>query len=397
MTVKERFLHYILFDTRSDDKSDARPSTPGQVVFANALKEELISIGLTNVSIDKNSGIVYASLAANSPSKRIVGFIAHLDTSPDARGDGVTARVIPSYGGGDIQLSNGIALSTDRFPELERYIGCELIVTSGETLLGADDKAGIAEIVTAMEYFVNHPEIAHGEIRIAFTPDEEIGKGSEGFDIDGFGAEFAYTIDGGALGELSFECFNASKAVITFHGRSVHPGEAKGVMVNSAIQAADFVGRIPANERPETTDEREGFFHVANISGTVESTRLEILIRDFDAEGMRRRESLLTEMAREMNAEILISGQYQNMAEIISEKPVCIDIAKRAFAASGVTPNIKPIRGGTDGANLSFNGLPCPNIFTGGHNFHGPYEYVPVASMEKAVDIIIKIAELANV
>ncbi len=403
MTVVDRFLQYVKFDTQSDELTNMTPSTPGQMVFAQHLEKELREMGLANISLDDN-GYLMATLPANCGRTDVptIGFIAHLDTSPDMSGRHVSPRIVEKYPGGDIVLNaeKNIVLSPSEFPELEHYIGQDLIVTDGNTLLGADDKAGIAEIITAIDYLKNHPEIKHGDIRIAFNPDEEIGKGAHKFDVARFGADWAYTMDGGEIGELEYENFNAAVAKVTFAGRNVHPGYAKHKMINSIRIANQFAIMLPRWETPEHTEGYEGFYHLISIEGTVEKTTLTYIIRDHDSDRFERRKKEFEHLTRKINKEfpgvasLEIKDQYYNMREKIEPVKHIIDIAIKAMENAGVTPKVVPIRGGTDGAQLSFMGLPCPNIFAGGLNFHGRYEFVPVPSMEKASDVIVKIARL---
>lgn len=400
--VVERFLRYVRFNTCSDATSGTTPSTLGQIEFAGALADELKSIGLMYVEVDKD-GYVYATLPANvEDHTAVVGFIAHMDTSPDFSGANVSPRVIENYAGGDIVLheTRNIVLSPNVFPDLNNYIGQQLIVTNGETLLGADDKAGVAEIITAMEYLVNHPEIKHGKVKIAFTPDEEIGEGADHFKVEKFGADFAYTIDGGELGELEYENFNASGAKIVIHGSSVHPGYAKGKMKNAILIANQLMAMLPANEVPEHTDGYEGFYHVVRLNGSVEEAEIEFILRDFTVEGIDNRKKKLQNVVKQINdkvgkgtVELALNDQYFNMREKIEPVKYIVDIAADAIREAGVQPKIVPIRGGTDGARLSYMGLPCPNIFEGGHNFHGKFEYIPTRSMAKACEVIVKIVE----
>lgn len=399
--VVDRFLKYTGFDTQSDPGSSSSPSTKGQVKFGQYLAEELVRIGLTEVEVDWN-GIVTATLASNTEKNvPVIGFIAHLDTSPECSGQHVNPRIIACYDGQDIVLNEGknIVLSTKRFPEILRYKCEPLIVTDGNTLLGADDKAGLAEIVTAVEFLLNHPEIEHGKIRVAFTPDEEIGKGADHFYVPKFGAEFAYTMDGGELGELQFENFNAASAHFVFHGVNVHPGSAKDKMRNSMLIANKFLSRFPAKEVPEHTENYEGFFHLVRMEGKVDRTEMEVIIRDFDRKRFEERKNFLTDLTESINneyndsvVEITIKDQYFNMKEMIDPQFHIVEIAKRAMISCGIEPKIVPVRGGTDGSRLSYMGLPCPNIFGGGHNFHGIYEYIPTQSMEKACRVIVAIA-----
>ncbi len=402
MNVVDRFLRYVKFDTQSDELTNLTPSTPGQMVFAQHLKEELEALGLTEVTLDDN-GYLMATLPANTDADvPTIGFIAHLDTSPDMSGHNVCPKMIEDYRGGGITLNEakGIILSPDQFPELKDYVGEDLIVTDGNTLLGADDKAGIAEIITAIEYLKNNPGVKHGKIRIAFNPDEEIGQGAHKFDVDLFGADWAYTMDGGAVGELEFENFNAAVAKITFQGRNVHPGYAKGKMINSIRVANQFAIMLPRWETPEHTQDYEGFYHLIGIEGSVEQTVMTYIIRDHDRDRFERRKRELEHLTRKINnefpgvASIEIKDQYYNMREKIEPVMHIIDLAKQAMENVGVTPKVQPIRGGTDGAQLSFKGLPCPNIFAGGLNFHGRFEFVPVSSMEKATDVVIEICRL---
>lgn len=404
MNVLDRFLSYVKFDTQSDELTNLTPSTPGQMVFAQALEKELKALGLKDITLDEN-GYLMATLPSNTDHKvPTVGFIAHLDTSPDMSGRHVNPRLVENYDGGDIVLDaeSGITLSPESFPEMKDYIGQTLVVTDGKTLLGADDKAGIAEIITAVEYLKNHPEIKHGDIRIGFNPDEEIGLGAHKFDVKHFGADFAYTMDGGAIGELEYENFNAASAKVTFKGRNVHPGYAKHKMINSIRIANQFSIMLPRWETPEHTEDYEGFYHLIGFEGTVEETTLTYIVRDHDMDRFERRKKELEHLVRKINNEfpgcatIELKDQYYNMREKIEPVMYVIDIAKQAMLNADVTPKVQPIRGGTDGAQLSFKGLPCPNIFAGGLNFHGRYEYVPVQSMEKATDVIIEICKLVE-
>ena len=404
MTVLERFLRYIKVDTQSDPHTGLNPSTPGQMDFALMLCEELRRIGLQDAEVDGN-GYVMASLPSNVEREvPVVGFIAHIDTSPELSGRNVNPQIIEHYMGNDIVLNKerDLVLAVDDFPELKHYVGQTLVTTDGNTLLGADGKAGVAEIMSAMEYLVQHPELKHGKIVVCFTPDEEIGEGADYFDVKRFGARFAYTLDGGGLGELQFENFNAAVATITFRGRSFHPGYAKNKMVNSLLVANEFISNLPRKESPENTSDYEGFFHVHAIHGDVETTVVEVLIRDFDRERFGMRKSMLENGVREyskrpgLTVEMEVKDQYYNMLEKITPLHYIIDIAKQAMQDVDVKPQIVPIRGGTDGARLSFMGLPAPNLFTGGHHFHGRYEYIPVESMEKAVQVIVRIVELCT-
>ena len=402
MNVVDRFLQYVKFDTQSDELTNLWPSTPGQMIFAQHLEKELQKLGLEEISLDEN-GYLMATLPANTDKPiATIGFIAHLDTSPDLSGRHVKPRIVKNYDGGDITLNEekGIVLSPRQFPELDHYKGQDLIVTDGNTLLGADDKAGIAEIISAVEYLMQHPEIKHGKIRIAFNPDEEIGQGAHKFDVDKFGADWAYTMDGGELGELEYENFNAAAAKITFTGRNVHPGYAKHKMLNSIRIANQFTSMLPRWETPEHTEGYEGFFHLISIKGDVEKTEVTYIIRDHNRDRFERRKKELEHLVRKVNNEfpnstaIEIKDQYYNMREKIEPVMYVVDFAEQAMINVGVTPHVVPIRGGTDGAQLSFKGLPCPNIFAGGLNFHGRYEFVPIKSMEKAAEVIVEIARL---
>ena len=405
MTLTERFLKYVSFATTSDENTGLTPSTPGQLVFANYLVEELKTIGLKDAEVDKN-GYVMATLPANSDEKiPTLGFIAHLDTAPDMTGKHVQPRIVEKYNGNDILLNaeDAIVLSTEQFPELKLYVGQDLIVTNGRTLLGADDKAGIAEIMTAMDYLVKHPEIKHGKVRVAFTPDEEIGQGPHHFDVEKFGADWAYTMDGGEIGELEYENFNAASAKITFKGRNVHPGYAKHKMLNSIRVAHQFATMLPRHETPEHTENYEGFYHLVGMQGDVESSTLTYIIRDHDRARFESRKAEIQHLVNKINAEfgagtasVELKDQYYNMREKIEPVMHIIDLAFAAMEAAGVKPQVKPIRGGTDGAQLSFKGLPCPNIFAGGHNFHGRYEFVPIQSMEKATEVILNIVKMVK-
>lgn len=403
MTLVERFLKYVSFDTQSDDQTRLTPSTPGQMVFAQYLRTELESLGLEEITLDEH-GYLFATLPANIEKEvPTIGFIAHLDTSPDMSGKDVTPRIVSCYDGTDIVLcaEAKVVLSPVQFPELLDHLGEDLIVTDGKTLLGADDKAGIAEIMTAIAYLKEHPEIKHGKIRIGFNPDEEIGEGAHKFDVAKFGCEWGYTMDGGELGELEFENFNAAGAKITFKGRNVHPGYAKNKMINSIRIANQFIDRMPAQEAPEHTTGYEGFYHLMGVQGTVEESTVSYIIRDHDRATFEARKQVVEKLVAQINAEqgegtatLELRDQYYNMREKIEPVMHIIDTAFAAMEAVGVKPNVKPIRGGTDGAQLSFKGLPCPNIFAGGLNFHGRYEFVPIPNMEKAVKVIVKIAEL---
>lgn len=401
MSVVERFLRYIRIDTQSSETSGTTPSTPGQRVFAEALVKELQELGLEEIELDEKSYLM-ATLPANTEKNiPVIGFIAHLDTSPDMSGKNVSPRIV-SYQGGNIVLneSENIVLSPAKFPELEDYKGQDIIVTDGMTLLGADDKGGVAAIISAMQYFKEHPEVEHGKIRIAFTPDEEIGAGADYFDVAKFGAEWGYTIDGGAIGELEYENFNAAAAKVLFKGLNVHPGYAKGKMVNASLLAMEFASLLPAVQRPEHTDGYEGFFHLTGMGGSVEEAFLSYIIRDHDRALFEKKKNLLRSLTALMNEKypdstvLELKDQYYNMKEVVEPKKYIVDLAFEAMESVGVVPEVKPIRGGTDGARLSFMGLPCPNIFAGGLNFHGRYEYLPVQSLEKSMQTVIKIAEL---
>lgn len=402
MNVVDRFLQYVKFDTQSDELTNLWPSTPGQMEFAQHLEKELQAMGLEDITLDDN-GYLMATLPANIETPvPTVGFIAHLDTSPDMSGRHVTPRIVKNYEGGDITLNaeKEIVLSPREFPELDSYRGQDLIVTDGTTLLGADDKAGIAEIISAVDYLMKHPEIKHGKIRIAFNPDEEIGQGAHKFDVEEFGADFAYTMDGGEIGELEYENFNAAVAKVTFTGRNVHPGYAKHKMINSIRIANQFTSMLPRWETPEHTEGYEGFYHLISIEGNVEKTVVTYIIRDHDRDRFERRKKELEHLVRKINNEfpnstaIEIKDQYYNMREKIEPVMYIIDIAEDAMRIAGVEPHVVPIRGGTDGAQLSFKGLPCPNIFAGGLNFHGRYEFIPIPSMEKATQVIVEIARI---
>jgi len=402
MNITDRFLKYVSFTTTSDENTNMTPSTPGQMTFAKFLVEELTSIGLQEVELDDN-GYVTATLPANTDKKiPTIGFIAHMDTSPDMSGRNVKPRIVQNYDGKDILLNEekAIVFETVKYPEILQYKGQDIIVTDGTTLLGADDKAGLAEIVTAMEYLIAHPEIKHGKIRVGFTPDEEIGQGANHFDVPKFACEWAYTMDGGEIGELEYENFNAAGAKVHFSGTNVHPGYAYHKMINSMRIAQQFIGMIPRHETPEHTEGYEGFYHLTNMEGTVEKTTLSYIIRDHDRDRFERRKKEIQHLVNKINAEfgedtatLELKDQYYNMREKIEPVMHIIDLAFEAMNEVGVTPNVKPIRGGTDGARLSFEGLPCPNIFAGGHNFHGRFEYVPVQSMEKAMQVVVKIVE----
>jgi tripeptide aminopeptidase len=401
----DRFISYVTVDTESDPTSDTTPSTAKQWDLANALVEELKHIGLQDVTIDDNAYIM-ATLPSNVPHKvPTIGFISHFDTTPDFTGKDVKPQIIENYDGKDIVLNKAqnIILSPSYFEDLLLYKGQTLITTDGTTLLGADDKAGITEIVSAMEYLVQHPEIKHGKIRVGFTPDEEIGRGAHKFDVEKFGAEWAYTMDGSQVGELEYENFNAAGALVSIKGKIVHPGYAKGKMVNSMYIATDYINSLPRLETPEHTQDRQGFFHLYSVTGEVDSTQLQYIIRDHDKEHFEARKEMMLKLADELNSQlgepcvsVEIKDQYFNMREKIEPVMHIVDIAQKAMQQAGIKPLIKPIRGGTDGSQLSFKGLPCPNIFAGGHNFHGRFEYVPVESIQKAIEVIINIAQLVG-
>ena len=401
MDVLNRFLKYVTFDTQSSETTGTTPSTPGQRVFAEALVEELKAIGLEEISLDENCYLM-ATLPANTTRDiPTIGFIAHLDTSPDMSGKDVRPRVV-QYTGGNIVLNEqeDIKLSPMMFPELSDYQGQEIIVTDGTTLLGADDKAGVAAIIAAVDYLKNHQEIEHGKVRIGFTPDEEIGAGADYFDVAKFGCEWAYTIDGGAIGELEYENFNAAAAKVSFKGLNVHPGYAKDKMVNASLLAAEFASWLPMSQRPEHTDGYEGFYHLTAMSGTVEEAQLSYIIRDHVRTAFEEKKKQLAELVKRMNemhpgsTTLEMRDQYYNMREVIEQKKHVVDLAFDAMKKAGVTPLVRPIRGGTDGARLSFMNLPCPNLFAGGLNFHGRYEFLPVESLKKSMETIIKIIEL---
>lgn len=403
--VTARFIKYVKYDTQSSTETGVTPSTPGQLVLAKEIVKELQEMKLEDISLDEK-GYIMATLPANTDKKiPVIGFVAHMDTSPDLSGKNVNPRIIEKYQGGDIVLNKdlNIILSPIDFPEMKDYIRQDLIVTDGNTLLGADDKAGIAEILTAIQYLIDHPEIKHGKIRIGFTPDEEIGAGADYFDVLKFGCDWAYTMDGGPIGELEFENFNAAGVKIQIQGRNVHPGYAKNKMTNALIVANKLISLLPAEQRPEHTCGYEGFFHLTDINGTVDSATIGYIIRDHDREIFEKRKQMMHDAVDYMNKlypgtiTIQVKDQYYNMREKVEPVKHIVDIAFDAMTSVGVEPIVKPIRGGTDGARLSFMGLPCPNIFAGGHNFHGRYEFVPIQSMEKAVEVIVKIAQLVAI
>lgn len=401
MNITERFLNYVKFDTQSSEESETVPSTGKQLIFAAYLRDELKDEGFDDVEMD-DMGYIYATLKANTKKDiPTIGFISHYDTSPDCSGKDIKPRIVENYDGGDITLSEGIVSSPAKFPELLAHKGEDLIVTDGHTLLGADDKAGIAEIVQAMCWLRDHDEIKHGDIRIAFNPDEEIGMGAHHFDVEKFGCQWAYTMDGGDLGDLEYENFNAASAKVRIHGVSVHPGYAKGKMINANMLAAEFASGMPADETPETTDGYQGFYHLLGIESGIENARLSYIIRDHDRKKFEERKRFIVAQTEAMNSkygegtvEIDVNDQYYNMKEKIDPNMHVIDIVLKAMENCGVPPKVEPIRGGTDGAQLSFKGLPCPNIFAGGVNFHGPYEFISVQVMEKAMQVVVKICQL---
>ena len=400
--ILDRFLRYIQIDTQSDENSQTFPSTQKQFDFANLLVAELKQMGLNDAEVD-NYGYVTATLPSNTDKKvPVIGFLAHMDTSPDMSGENVKPQIIENYDGKNIPINKDldVCLSVKAFPELKNYVGQTIITASGKTLLGADDKAGIAEIMTALEYLSKHPECKHGTIKIAFTPDEEVGRGVDYFDVKKFGADYAYTMDGGPIGELEYENFNAAGATIKVQGRNIHPGYAKGKMINAILVATEINEMLPINQRPELTDGYEGFFHIVKFNGTVENAEIQYIIRDHDKVKFEHKKLLIQDIVnltnKKYNSEVAIlelKDQYYNMREKIEPVFYIVEQARQAMMEVGVKPLIKPIRGGTDGARLSYMGLPCPNIFTGGHNFHGKYEFIPLESMEKAVQVILKIIE----
>ncbi|HVJ48810.1 peptidase T [Desulfitobacterium sp.] len=401
--VIKRFLKYVQIDTQSNEVSTSVPSTTNQLNLGRVLFDELKSLGLQGAKLD-DKGYVYATLPANvTQTVPAIGFIAHMDTSPDMSGRDVKPQLIENYPGGDIVLNSkqNLMISVEAFPELNQYIGATLITTDGTTLLGADDKAGIAEIMAVLEYLTEHPELPHGKLCIAFTPDEEIGRGADHFDVEGFGAEFAYTVDGGPLGELEYENFNAAKAVVKVHGRNVHPGSSKGKMINSLLLANEFILLLPPQETPSHTEGYEGFYHLNSIQGDVEDTVLDYILRDFQSEGLENRKKTVQQAIVQLQKKygensftLEITDQYQNMREKIEPVMHIVKTAQHAMEEVGVKPDIRPIRGGTDGARLSFMGLPTPNLFTGGHNAHGKYEFIPTFALEKGVEVILKVIEI---
>lgn len=400
----KRFLKYVSFDTQSDENSNTYPSTAKQLELANYLVEELKTLGLTDAAVDQY-GYVTATLPGNVQGKDIpvIGFLAHMDTSPEFPGANVKPRIIENYDGqSTIELGAERVLSPEEFPHLRNYAGKTLITTDGTTLLGADDKAGIAEIVTAVEYLLEHPEIEHGTIKVGFTPDEEVGRGVDYFDVKKFGADFAFTLDGGECGELSYETFNAAQAKVIVHGKSIHPGEAKNKMKNAILLAMDYINQMPPAEVPAHTEGYEGFYHVYHIEGSVDRAVLTWIIRDHHRDRFEERKTYMVNAAQWMNKkygdgtfEIDVKDQYYNLYELLKDKPEIIELAKKAMKEAGIDPIIRPVRGGTDGSRLTFMGLPTPNLFTGGHNYHGPYEYIVVESMEKAVEVVVNIVKLA--
>ncbi|MPM51490.1 Peptidase T [bioreactor metagenome] len=399
--VVERFLSYVAYDTKSDGETGVTPSTPGQMVLAKKLVEELKEIGMSDVTIDEN-GYVMATLPANTDKDiPTIGFIAHMDTAPDYSGANVNPQFVENYDGGDIKLNQTTVLSPKDFPELKDYIGKTLITTDGNSLLGADDKAGIAEIITAMEYLINNPEIKHGTIKVGFTPDEEIGAGADHFDVEKFNADFAYTLDGGGIGEIEYENFNAASAKIVVNGRNVHPGSAKNKMINSQFIGMELNSMLPAEERPEHTEGYEGFYMLNGFSGSVERTEMSYIIRDFFKDSFEAKKANIIKIAEELNkkygegtVEITVKDSYYNMKEKVEPVMHVVDTAVEAMKALDIVPKVVPIRGGTDGARLSYMGLPTPNLFAGGHNFHGKFEFVPTESIEKAVELVVKIIDL---
>jgi tripeptide aminopeptidase len=401
--VVERFIKYVKYDTKADEESNTTPSTPNQMVLAKDIVKELKELGLTDASVDEN-GYVMATLPANTDKNiPVIGFIAHMDTAPDMSGTDVKPQIVENYDGSDIVLNKeeNIVLSPKDFPEIKEYIGQTLITTDGTTLLGADDKAGIAEIITSIEHLVNNPDIPHGTIKIGFTPDEEVGRGADKFDVEKFGAELAYTMDGGKIGEIEYENFNAAGAKVIIKGKNIHPGYATGKMINSMLIANEFIALLPQAETPERTSGYEGFYHLNSIKGEVDGTTLSYIIRDFDMDSFKARKQVMEAAVSNMNKKhgegtvtLNMKDQYYNMKEKVEPVKYVVDIAVKAMEEVGVKPIIRPIRGGTDGARLSFMGLPTPNIFTGGENFHGRYEYIPTESMEKAVEVILKVVEL---
>ncbi len=406
MNITDRFLEYVSFHTTSDETTNTTPSTPGQMKLMKYLAKELKEIGLSEVDLDEN-GYLMATLPANTDKKDIptIGFVAHVDTSPDASGENIKPQIIKNYNGEDVLLNEekAIVFETEKYPEILQYKGQDIIFTDGTTLLGADDKAGVAEIVSAMEYLINHPEIKHGKVRVGFTPDEEIGQGADHFDVPKFGAEWGYTMDGSQIGELEYENFNAASAKVILRGLNVHPGYAKDKLKNSMSIAAQYIAMLPAQETPENTTGYGGFYHLNTMSGTVEETKLNYIVRDHDRDKFEQRKKEMQRIANKINneygegtCEVELRDQYYNMREKVEPVMHIIDLAVEAMKENDIEPIIKPIRGGTDGARLSFEGLPCPNVFAGGHNFHGRFEYVPIQSMEKAMNVIISLARIVE-
>ena len=403
--VLDRFIRYVQIDTQSARDSETYPSTAKQLDLLRLLTEELKQIGMQDVRMDRYGYVIATLPANNGKASPVVGFLAHVDTSPDASGANVHPRVIEHYDGGEIVLNaeENIRLSPERFPDLRKYVGQTLVTTDGTTLLGADDKAGVAEIMTAMATLIAHPEIPHGTLKIAFTPDEEVGRGVDYFDVEAFGADFAFTVDGGEMGELEYETFNAASAKVRVHGRNVHPGTAKGIMLNAILIGMEYNDLLPVFERPEFTEGYEGFYHLMGMEGTVEAAKLEYIIRDHSDERFAQKKALMQAAADFLNqrygepvVDVEIKDQYYNMRKMIEPHPEIIEVAKAAYTAVGLEPHIIAVRGGTDGSRLSYMGLPTPNIFAGGHAMHGRYEFVPLVAMEKAVEVILKIAELAT-
>jgi tripeptide aminopeptidase len=400
----DRFLHYVSFDTQSNENSLSFPSTEKQLTLSRELAHELRSLGLTDASVDIN-GYVTATLTANceyADTVPVIGFLAHMDTSPDASGAGIKPRIVTSYDGGDIVLNaeHSMVLSPAVFPDMRKHVGEDFIVTDGTTLLGADDKAGIAEIMTAVEYLLQHPEIRHGTVKVAFTPDEEVGQGVDRFDVAQFGARYAYTLDGDELGSLEYENFNAASAHFVVIGKSIHPGSAKNIMKNAGLIAAELTTLFPADETPRSTEKYEGFYHLTAIDGTCEKAEIKYILRDHDKQRFEQRKSMPHAICDFLNAKhgentvtVQVHDSYYNMREVIEENMVLIDVARAVMEKLGITPLIKPVRGGTDGARLSYMGLPCPNLFTGGRNYHGPLEYVVIQSMERAVQVVVGIIQ----
>ena len=403
--IIDRFISYVKIDSQSDANSESTPSTKKQWNIANKLVQDLNHIGLSKVSIDEDA-YIYATLPSNIKKKcPTIGFISHFDTSPDFSGTNINPQIVKNYNGGDIVLNKNknIILSSEYFSEIKQYKGQTIITTDGNTLLGSDDKAGVCEIISAMEFLINNPEIKHGDIKIGFTPDEEIGRGAHKFDVAKFGADWAYTMDGSQIGELEYENFNAASAIIKIKGRIVHPGYAKGKLVNSMYYASKFINMVPLNETPEKTEGYEGFYHLTSIKGLVEQTELQYIVRDHDLNKFKNRKAFLINLVERLNKEfdqnifeIKITDQYFNMKEKVEPHMHIVDIAEKAMKALNIKPLIKPIRGGTDGSQLSYMGLPCPNIFAGGHNFHGKYEYLPVNSMISAIKVICKVCEITT-